>query len=324
MIMLHSDLQKRLSDTVQRNDIFHAVIFSGPTGVGKKTLARSFAAAMHCEAPSNKPCGVCPSCIKHKTGNHPDYAELIPENGKKTISVASVRSACEELFIKPIISDRKILFIPSAQLCEAAAQNAMLKCFEEPPPYAVIMLAVNDLSALLDTIKSRAVIYNVNPVSEKKLSEFIKEKYPEKAAEAGFIAAFSGGIVGKAISLAEDGELTDKRRALLALLSSFHKSRYAALRIADALSDDAGQEEFLYELLISFLRDAAAVKFDCGNIINKDFLSDIKKFSSEVSERALVSALSSAASAKDNKSKNANYGLFITDLVLRLWEVLHD
>ena len=137
--MLHEAIRKNLIKTAESGDIFSALILSGPEGIGKGTIAREFAAAIHCEAESGRPCGVCPSCVKHKTGNHPDYFELTPEPGKKNISVSAVRSACENLFIKPLISDRKILFIPEADLCEAPAQNAMLKCFEEPPPYAVII-----------------------------------------------------------------------------------------------------------------------------------------------------------------------------------------
>ena len=104
-----------------------------------------------------------------------------------------MRSSCEELFIKPLISDKKILFIPEADLCEAPAQNAMLKCFEEPPPYAVMILAVRDLSSLLDTIKSRTAIIPVNPEPEENIRAFIKENYPESAKNADFIAAFMVG-----------------------------------------------------------------------------------------------------------------------------------
>lgn len=321
--MLHETLRRRISNELALGRMPGSVIFEGPKGVGKKTLARETAAALHCEG-EKKPCGVCPSCAKHKTGNHPDYFELLPEKGKKTVSVASVREACEELFIRPIISDKKILFVPEAGLCEAAAQNAMLKCFEEPPEYAVIILAVNDLSLLLDTIKSRAAIYTVNPEPEEAVISFLREHYPEKAAESSFIAAFSGGIIGRAKDLVEDSTLSEKRRTLLSLLSAFSKSRYNALKTADFLTAEPENEEFFYELFLSFFRDAAAIKCGSEKIINKDFLTDIKKFSSEAEKGALVRALSETASAKNDKSKNANYSLFITDLVLRLWEVLHD
>lgn len=322
--MLHEAIRKNLIKTAESGDIFSALILSGPEGIGKRTIAREFAAAIHCEAESGRPCGVCPSCVKHKTGNHPDYFELTAEPGKKNISVSAVRSACENLFIKPLISDRKILFIPEADLCEAPAQNAMLKCFEEPPPYAVIILAVRDLSALLDTIKSRAAIIPINPEPEEGIRSFVKENYPDSAKNADFIAAFSCGIVKKAVLLSENAELSEKRAHLLSLLSSFSKSRLAAIRAADFLSENQDGEEFLYELTSSYFRDAAALKCGGKKLINSDFSSQIRAFSSSHTKKQLVSALSLLAYAKNDKSKNANYGLFTEDLLLRLWEVLHD
>lgn len=322
--MLYEAIRKNLIKSAESGDIFSALIFSGPEGIGKKTLARMFAAAIHCEAKEGKPCGVCPSCVKHRTGNHPDYFELVPEDGKKNISVSAVRSACEELFIKPLISDKKILFVPEADLCEAPAQNAMLKCFEEPPPYAVIILAARDLSSLLDTIKSRAAIIPVNPEPEENIREFITKTYPECEKSAAFIAAFSCGIVKKAVLLAENEELSDKRTHLLSLLSSFSKSRLSALKTADFLTQNQDIEEFLYELVFTFFRDAAALKCGGNKLINSDFSAQIRAFGSTHTKKQLLDALSLIAYAKNDKSKNANYSLFIGDLLLRLWEVLHD
>lgn len=322
--MLHEAIRKTLIKSVETGDIFSALILSGPEGIGKKTLAEMFAAAIHCEAKEGKPCGVCPSCVKHKTGNHPDFFRLTPEAGKKNISVSAVRSACENLFIKPLISDRKILFVPEADLCEAPAQNAMLKCFEEPPPYAVIILAVRDLSSLLDTIKSRAAIISVNPEPEENIKAFIRENYPESAKNADFIAAFSSGIVKKAVLLSENRELSEKRDKLLSLLSSFSKSRLSALKTADFLIENQEDEAFLYELICAFFRDAAAIKCGAKKLINQDFSAQITAFGSAHSKKELVRALSLLAYSKNDKSKNANYGLFTQDLLLKLWEVLHD
>lgn len=321
--MLHEELIRALKKSVAEGDVFQAVIFEGPEGIGKRTLARMFAEAIHCESDGDKPCGTCPSCIKHKTGNHPDYFELVPEKGKKNISVSAVRSACEELFVKPFTSDKKILFIPEAELCEAPAQNAMLKCFEEPPHYAVIILAVKDLSALLDTIKSRAAIFSVPPASDDEIKAFVRENFPDMASSADFIAAFSGGIVKKAIMLSQSGESAQKRRAMLSLLSELSKSRLKALAVSDFITDNIDDEELLFELMLTFLRDAAAVKCQSTDVINSDFLPNIKAFAAENTKSGIVHALSLAAYAKNEKSKNANYGLFIADLVIRLWEVLH-
>ena len=123
---MHEAIRESLWLSLSKDRVFHAIIFEGPSGIGKRTLGREFAMALHCEG-DVKPCGKCHACIKHKTGNHPDYIEVTPEKDKKAISVKVIREAVEDLYIKPLISDRKVIFIPEADLCEKAAQNAMLK-----------------------------------------------------------------------------------------------------------------------------------------------------------------------------------------------------
>ncbi len=320
--MIHEGLKKSLVKAIDTGNVFNSIIFSGPEGIGKKTLARFFSMALHCEG-ENKPCGNCPSCIKHKTQNHPDYTELFPEDGKKTISVSAVRKACEELFIRPMISDKKILFIPDADLCEAASQNAMLKCFEEPPSYAVIILAVKDLSSLLETIKSRAVLYNLNPCSSSEIKDFIRKYYPEKASREEFLVAFSEGIIKKTILLCENEEFETLRRDFITLFSDSYKGKYSAFKIADLILKNQDKESFLFEVFISLLRDLVCIKKSFTNLINKDFYEKIKIVADKTTVKGASKALFMLSEAKNTKSKNANYNLWIQDVVMRLWEVLY-
>lgn len=321
--MIHRKIRESLTQAIRTDKVFHAYVFSGPEGIGKRTLARDFAMALHCQS-DNAPCGVCPECVKHKTGNHPDYRELVPEKDKKNISVDALRAACNELYIRPLIADRKILFIPEADLCEAGAQNALLKCFEEPPPYATILLAVRDLSALLATIRSRAVIYTLNPCSREEIKAFVTETYPKMAEKADFIADFSGGVIGRAAELCRDDTLSEKRRSLFALLKNFPDSRYAALKTADFLSGSPEDEALYYELCLSYFRDVALIGQGSDRLIHRDYEKELRAFSDKVGKKSAARALYLMAEAKNTKAKYANYGLFITDLLSSLWEVLHD
>lgn len=320
--MIHEGLKKSLVKAINTGNVFNSIIFSGPEGIGKKTLARFFSMALHCEG-ENKPCGKCPSCIKHKTQNHPDYKELLPEEGKKTISVSSIRKACEDLFIRPMISDKKILFIPDAELCEASSQNAMLKCFEEPPSYAVIILAVKDLSSLLETIKSRAVLYNITPCTSDEIKDFIRKYYPEKSSREEFLVAFSEGIIKKTILLCENEEFESLRRDFITLFSDLYKGKYSAFKISDFILKNQDKENFLFEVFISVLRDLVCIKKSFSNLINNDFYKNLKIMADKTAEKGASKALFMLSEAKNTKSKNANYNLWIQDIVMRLWEVLY-
>ena len=321
--MLHEDIVKGLNNLIEKDRVFHAVIFSGTEGIGKKTLARSFAMAIHCES-ENRPCGKCPSCIKHKTGNHPDYREVHPEKGKKTIGVDVIRDAFEDLYIKPLISDKKIIFIPEADLLEAPGQNAMLKSFEEPPSYGVIILAVKNLSSLLSTIKSRAVIYELNPAPEDEIEKILNENYPEKKTEIPFYKSFSGGIIGKAVALCESGEFSDLRAEEIKLLMEFPKSRFASLRLADFFKEREDKEAMLFDIALSYFRDLAAVKEGSDNIINSDVSEKISAAANSLSKKGIISSLLLLSEAKSKKAKNAIYDLWITNLFIQIWEVLND
>ncbi|MBR6719472.1 MAG: hypothetical protein IKL74_01015 [Clostridia bacterium] len=321
--MIHEEIKKGLNHLIETDRIFHAVIFSGTEGIGKKTLARSFAMAIHCESKEMRPCGVCPSCIKHKTGNHPDFREVYPEKDKKIIGVNVIREAFEDLYIKPLLSDKKIIFVPEADLLEAPGQNAMLKSFEEPPPYGVIILAVKNLSTLLATIKSRAVIYELKSVSQGKIEEILKEKYPEKADEIPFIASFSGGIIGKAISLCESEEFAALRKDAINLMLSFPKSRYASIKLSDFFKEREDKENILLDIALSFFRDLSAAKEGLTDLINSDFSAEIINASKNVSKTGAAKALFLLAEAKGKKSKNAIYDLWITNLFIEMWEVIN-
>ncbi len=319
MIMIHEDIKKRLKYLIKSDNTFHANIFLGPEGIGKRTLARYFAMAIHCES-IDAPCGKCPSCIKHKTHNHPDYTEITPEEGKKSISVDKIRDVFSSLYIKPLISDKKIIFIPEADLCETAAQNAMLKSFEEPPPYGVIILAVKNPSNLLPTIRSRAVIYDLNPAPKSEIEEFIKNTYPEKKESASFLAEFSGGIIGKAVSFCTDEEFSLLRKKVLSHLLGFSESRMNAFYLADFFKENPDKESLLFDIALSFFRDISAISEGSEGLINSDIKEDLLRFSSKISKKGAAVALFRITESKNNKSKNAIYDLWITDLLLALWE----
>ncbi|MBQ2941795.1 MAG: hypothetical protein IJD97_06135 [Clostridia bacterium] len=321
--MIHEDIKKGLNHLIENDRIFHAVIFSGAEGIGKKTLARSFAMAIHCESKEMRPCGICPSCIKHKTGNHPDYREVYPEKDKKIIGVNVVREAFEDLYIKPLLSDKKIIFVPEADLLEAPGQNAMLKSFEEPPSYGVIILAVKNLNSLLATIKSRAVIYELNPASEDKIAEILRENYPGKAGEIPFLASFSGGLIGKAVALCESEEFAALRSEAIQLMLSFPKSRFGAIKLSDFFKEREDKEALLFDIALSFFRDLSVCKEGSGDFLNSDFSAEIEKTAKNVGRSNAAKALFLLSEAKSKKSKNAIYDLWITNLFIEMWEVLN-
>ena len=128
---------RTLLQSARASSFAQAYIFEGMKGVGKTTAAGIFANAIHCTG-DVKPCGECPDCKKHMAGTHSDL--IVIGGSGETIKVEDIRSMNEELYIKPALSEKKICIIKNADNMNQDAQNALLKSFEEPPKYAVIIL----------------------------------------------------------------------------------------------------------------------------------------------------------------------------------------
>lgn len=134
----------------------HAYIISGPSREDVNALADTLAAALLCEgAAPEKPCGSCRSCRKTFRGIHPDVTVVDRAGDKLEITVDQVREVRADAVIMPNEAARKVYIIRNADTMNAAAQNALLKSLEEPPAQAAFVLAAENPSLLLPTVRSR-------------------------------------------------------------------------------------------------------------------------------------------------------------------------
>ena len=148
----YGDKMEQLMRSVQAGRIVHALLFVGPHGSGKRTLARLFAQAMVCQG-ERKPCGVCPACKRFLAGSHPDIHVVKPE--KKSIGVDEVRELIDALALRPYEGGRHIALIEQADRLTVAAQNALLKTLESPSGDCMFFLITDAPGAMLPTILSR-------------------------------------------------------------------------------------------------------------------------------------------------------------------------
>lgn len=216
-------LKARLSAALSKGQLSHCYLLSGPSGSGKRTLAKLLAAAMQCTQP-NRPCGRCPQCRKALSGMHPDII-TVDEPEKKSIPVKLVRDACADLYIRPNEGAKKIYIFPRAQELNPFGQNALLKCIEEPPAYGVFLLLADNPARLLPTIRSRCVELRLSPLTEPLLDAELRRRFPAADAQTLRSAALrSGGYLGQAITLMTENA------ALLSQTQAFAE----AYRTADA------------------------------------------------------------------------------------------
>lgn len=316
-------LEMLLADA-RSGKVGHAYILSGPSGVGKKTAALLFAKALHCTG-KIKPCGVCPSCVKHAARTHPDVTVIEPEeNGN--LKIDAVRAAADELFLRPMISERRVLIIDGADGMAAPAQNALLKSFEEPPDYATVVLLSENIQNILPTLRSRGVKLAFEPFPREKIRAFIEREYPSLKAKSGFIANYSGGIVGRAKSLCEDDEFFALRNELITALSGLSGGKSSIFRTAELFGlkkkPDAAYRADCFDIALSFFRDALACKMG-GELINADREAEIRAFCSGVTVGALTAVIERVAAAMSELNASMRYDLWIIDMLINCWRDIH-
>ncbi len=204
----------------------HSILICGPRGAGKKTLATLLAAALECTGEGERPCRRCKACRKVFSGQHPDVI-VADDASKKIVPVSLVRQVCADIAVHPNEGNRKIYIFPRAQDLNAAAQNALLKAMEEPPPYGVFLLLTENAERQLPTIRSRCAQLTLSPLPPEQLSALLRKRFPDKTQAERDCACFqSGGYVGQAI------ELLDQAQGLLPQSEQFAEAFCAGSRLA--------------------------------------------------------------------------------------------
>ena len=313
---------RSLLSSARNRKIGQAYIFEGVKGVGKFTAARIFANAIHCSG-EVKPCGECPDCKKHRANTHSD---LIIIGGEGSVLVDDIRSINEELYIKPALSDKKIFIVRGADNMNDAAQNALLKSFEEPPSYAVIILLSENSKNLLPTIRSRGSKVVFEPFAEEEIHDYILRQYPLKRDIASFAALYSGGVIGRAIEICEDEEFFDTRKNMFEKISAMTGDRISVIGVADAFGVKSKTKfdgcDLYFDLYGSFMRDVMALKTG-GRIINSDMTPLIEAFSSKVTLSSIISIIEKVATTRSQLNKSMNYELWIINMLINCWEDIH-
>jgi DNA polymerase-3 subunit gamma/tau len=152
-----------LKNAIRNNQLAQAFLFCGPRGVGKTTCARILAKTINCEnlQPNGEACGVCASCVSFQNGNSFNVHEL---DAASNNSVDDIRSLIEQVRIPPQAVRYKIYIIDEVHMLSQAAFNAFLKTLEEPPHYAIFILATTEKHKILPTILSRCQIFDFNRI----------------------------------------------------------------------------------------------------------------------------------------------------------------
>lgn len=316
------EVVKRLEEQIKNKKVGHAYIFSGPKGIGKRTVAEIFASMVMCQEDGGYGnCGVCHSCRLFKGGTNPDFYRIKTE--KNTISVEEIRSMQKDVYVKPLYSPKKVYLIEEAEKMTVQAQNSLLKTLEEPPLYAIIIMTTSNNESLLETIRSRSVIYNFKKNTYEEVKKYLIENINLDEKEASFIASYADGVIGKAKELSESDEFKELRERTIGILLKLNEGNLKDIFFAyDFFEENKEKIQDILDIMLIFYRDILIAK-KFGNekmLINLDkkdiILENLKNFSTE----KIYKNIETIDNLSNNIGKNVNYQLAVEVMLMKLQE----
>ena len=194
-----------LKNAIRNKQLAHAFLFCGPRGVGKTTCARILAKTINCEHPGEdgEACNTCHSCVSFNDGASLNIHEL---DAASNNSVDDIRTLVEQVRFAPQAGEYKVYIIDEVHMLSSSAFNAFLKTLEEPPPYAIFILATTEKHKILPTILSRCQIFDFKRITTQDTADHLneiceKETVKAEMAALQLIAQKSEGCMRDALSI---------------------------------------------------------------------------------------------------------------------------
>ncbi len=178
-----SHITTTLKNAIKNQQLAHAFLFCGPRGVGKTTCARILAKTINCLnlTPNGEACNTCNSCVSFNEGTSLNIHEL---DAASNNSVDDIRSLVEQVRFTPQAGKYKVYIVDEVHMLSTSAFNAFLKTLEEPPSYAIFILATTEKHKILPTILSRCQIFDFKRITNNDTVEHLHEIAGKEAIKA--------------------------------------------------------------------------------------------------------------------------------------------
>ncbi len=303
-------IKKQITESIANDRVSCGYILTGEKGSGKEFIASVFAQMLVCENFDGDACGECHSCKQAEAKVHPDIRYVVHEK-PNSISVDEVRDQiCNDISLKPYQSSRKIYIVGEADKLTAQAQNALLKSLEEAPDYVVIMLLASNITMMLPTVRSRCITWELKPVPENVLKDYLMKELEVPDYRADVAIAFAQGNLGKARDMAASDDFSAMQAAAQSVVKNAREDSIAdMIALVRSLAEykvDAG--EFL-DMITVWYRDVLIFKAtgETDSLVYKEDLSIIRKVARRSSYEGIEEVLSAITRAKERLRANVTF-----------------
>ena len=337
-----SHITTTLKNAIRHNQLAHAFLFCGPRGVGKTTCARILAKTINCEnqTKDGEACNTCHSCVSFNEGTSMNIHEL---DAASNNSVDDIRTLVEQVRFAPQAGKYKVYIIDEVHMLSSSAFNAFLKTLEEPPSYAIFILATTEKHKILPTILSRCQIFDFKRITTNDTVEHLqeicdKEEIRAEKAALQVIAQKSEGCMRDALSIMDkivsftNGELTyTNTLEHLNILDADYYFRLLECMLAQDLSgamllyDDINRKGFEGDQVLNGFAEFIRNLLVCKDAKAAVLLEAVESFKDRYAETArniptamLISTLNILNEAEINYKSARNKRLHVELVLIRL------
>ncbi|MDD5432251.1 MAG: AAA family ATPase [Candidatus Omnitrophica bacterium] len=316
-----------LQGYIENKKLEGGYLFIGAEGIGKKLVAKTLAKVVNCQADSVDSCEKCPSCLKIEKNQHPDVFTIdaslpaqegakAPDSSANVIKIDHIRQLQRDINLRPYEGRSKVFIIDDAHNLTAEASNALLKILEEPPRNSLIILTTSKPELLFKTVVSRCKVIRFYPAKRPELEEIFESDYKLEKDKAHFLAYFSEGRIGRALSLKETGIFVERDKAVDKFVFT------AKPDFENVLAQKKECIENYLNILAAWFRDVYLIKAGLPSveIINLDRKQDLLKLKDKFTFADLDRVLNSISDSVLSLEQNMNPKLVLYNLGAQLWK----
>ena len=296
----NSGVVETLEQMIRGDRITQTLLFSGPEGIGKATLARRFAAELLHDAHKIEQDDLSLESNASRIADrekwtsdkrnddplvfstHPDFLTFPPDGPLRQLTIQQMRLLKERAQLKPLKGSWRVFLIDSIDRANEQAANSLLKTLEEPPPHLILIMTARNPYDLLPTIRSRSVPFRLARLDSESMRRFIAARgldHPERREK------LADGAPGLAVSI--DLETYDRRReAMLALLKAASGAATfgAWMKYSDSIAARRTEKLDSYlEVLYLLLGDVLGIQENVASVRNADIASELEAIAQRIS-----------------------------------------
>jgi len=305
-----------LRRAVKQERLPHALIFAGPPGVGKRTLAELLAQRLNCLQPKDQEaCCACISCRKIMAGTHPDVRVVRPEG--TVIRIEQVRDMIREIAYQPFEGRYRVVILDPADQMKQEAANCLLKTLEEPPSRSILILITSKPYLLLGTIRSRARVLQLGPLAADVIENHLVVQEGRTLEDARLATALSNGSLSAALACDVSRHREIRGTALRFVSLLLRKGSFAEVSTL-AANETKEKEPFQawIELAQTLLQDVYCAKVAPRRMGQPEIAGELTALAQATPRAAVVAAIEALQQLREAVPLNVNRQLALEALFL--------